>query len=49
MLEMLETLVAGYEQVRRLSPTTQRRVLALGSRLERLVGDVRPLKKGAKR
>jgi DNA-binding transcriptional regulator GbsR (MarR family) len=46
MLEMLETLVAGYEQMQRLSPSTQRKVLSMGSRLEKLVGDVQPFKKG---
>jgi DNA-binding transcriptional regulator GbsR (MarR family) len=46
LLEMLETLVAGYEQMKRLSPSTQRRVLSMGSRLERMVADVQPFKKG---
>ncbi len=41
LLETLETLVSGYEQLRRLSPRTQRKVLVLGTRLERLVSDQR--------
>jgi hypothetical protein len=40
LLDMLEMLVGWYEQVRRLSPATQRRVLKLGNRLERVVGIV---------
>jgi DNA-binding transcriptional regulator GbsR (MarR family) len=46
LLELLETLVAGYEQMRRLSPATQKRVLSMGSRLEKIVGDVQPFRKG---
>lgn len=38
LLDTLETLARGYEQLRRLSPGTQRKVLTMGSRLERLVG-----------
>ena len=38
LLEMLETLVAGYEQMQRLSPSTQRKVLSMGSKLEKIVG-----------
>jgi DNA-binding transcriptional regulator GbsR (MarR family) len=39
MLDLLELVASGYEQIKRLSPTTQRRVLQLGSRLERIVGE----------
>jgi len=46
LLDMLETLVAGYEQMQRLSPSTQRKVLSMGSKLERIVGEVQPFKKG---
>lgn len=44
LLEMLETLVAGYEQMQRLSPSTQRKVLSMGSRLEKIVGEIQPFK-----
>lgn len=44
LLDMLETLVAGYEQMQRLSPSTQRRVLSMGSKLEKIVGDIQPFK-----
>ena len=47
LLEMLETLVAGYEQMQRLSPSNQRKVLSMGSRLEKLVGEIQPFKKGS--
>lgn len=46
LLEMLELLVAGYEQMSRLSPSTQRKVLSMGSRLEKIVGNIQPLTKG---
>ncbi|MCP4896310.1 MAG: MarR family transcriptional regulator [bacterium] len=48
LLDMLETLVSGYEQLSRLSPSTQRKVLSMGPRLEKMVADVRPFKKGKK-
>ena len=44
LLDMLETLVAGYEQMQRLSPGTQRKVLAMGSRLEKIVGEIQPFR-----
>jgi DNA-binding transcriptional regulator GbsR (MarR family) len=47
LLDMLETLAAGYEQMRRLSPTTQRRVLSMGSKLEKIVAEIQPFKKGS--
>jgi hypothetical protein len=49
LLEMLETLVAGYEQLSRLSPAAQRKVLSMGPRLEKLVADVQPFRKGGKK
>ncbi len=47
LLDMLETLVAGYEQMQRLSPSNQRKVLSMGSRLEKIVGEIQPFKKGS--
>lgn len=41
LLELLETLIAGYEQMKRLSPATQRKVLRMGDRLGKIVGDAR--------
>jgi DNA-binding transcriptional regulator GbsR (MarR family) len=38
LLELLELLVAWYEQMRRLSPTAQRRLLKLGNRLGQIRG-----------
>ena len=46
LLEMLETLVSGYEQLHRLSPSTQRKVLSMGSKLEKIVGEITPIRKG---
>ena len=42
-----KTLIAGYEQMKRLSPATQRKVLRMGDRLGKIVGDVRA--KGGRR
>jgi DNA-binding transcriptional regulator GbsR (MarR family) len=47
MLELLEQVLTLYEHMRRLSPTSQRRVLQLGARLEKIVGDAPPAR-GAK-
>ncbi len=47
LLDMLETLAAGYEQMQRLSPSAQRKVLSMGSRLEKMVGEIQPFKKGS--
>jgi DNA-binding transcriptional regulator GbsR (MarR family) len=47
LLELLETLIMGYEQMRRLSPATQRKVLRMGDRLGKIVGEIRP--KGGRR
>ena len=46
LLDMLETVVAGYEQLSRLTPQTQRKVLAMGSRLEKVVGEVKSFRRG---
>ena len=45
LLELLETLLAGYERMRQLSPATQRQVLRMGDRLGRIVGEIRPARK----
>lgn len=40
LLELLETLMAGYERMLRLSPATQRKVLKMGDRLGKMIGEV---------
>jgi DNA-binding transcriptional regulator GbsR (MarR family) len=40
MLELLEMVTAWYEQMKSLSPASQRRVLKMGSKLTKIVGDV---------
>jgi DNA-binding transcriptional regulator GbsR (MarR family) len=45
LLELLESLGVWYEQMRRLSPDTQRRVLRMGDKLTKIVGEVRPLRR----
>jgi DNA-binding transcriptional regulator GbsR (MarR family) len=49
LLEVLETLIAGYENMSRLSPATQRKVLKMGDRLGKIVGEIKPSRKGGKR
>jgi hypothetical protein len=49
LLEVLETLVTGYENMSRLSPATQRKVLKMGDRLGKIVGEIKPARKGGKR
>ncbi|UCE01388.1 MAG: MarR family transcriptional regulator [Candidatus Latescibacterota bacterium] len=46
LLELLEMLAAWYGQMRSLSPASQRRVLKMGRKLTKIVGDVRPIRKG---
>jgi hypothetical protein len=45
LLEMLEMLITWYEQMRRLSPASQRRVLTMGNKLTKIVGEVQPARK----
>lgn len=45
LLEMLEMLTTWYEQMKRLSPASQRRVLTMGNKLTKIVGEVRPARK----
>jgi DNA-binding transcriptional regulator GbsR (MarR family) len=45
LLELLELLGAWYDQMRTLSPDSQRRVLSLGRKLTKIVGEVRPIRK----
>jgi DNA-binding transcriptional regulator GbsR (MarR family) len=49
LLELLETLIAGYEHLRQLSPATQRKVLKMGDRLGKIVGEIRPVRKGSRK
>jgi DNA-binding transcriptional regulator GbsR (MarR family) len=46
LLELLEILAVWYGQMRGLSPASQRRVLKMGRKLTKIVGDVRPIRKG---
>ena len=46
LLELLELIGTWYDQMRTLSPDSQRRVLSMGRRLTKIVGEVRPLRKG---
>ena len=46
LLELLESLGTWYEQMRRLSPDAQRRVLRMGNRLTKVLDDARPRRKG---
>jgi DNA-binding transcriptional regulator GbsR (MarR family) len=46
LLELLELLSNWYEQVRSLSPASQRRVLKMGRKLAKVVGEIRPISKG---
>jgi DNA-binding transcriptional regulator GbsR (MarR family) len=46
LLEFLELLGTWYDQMRTLSPDLQRRVLTMGSKLTKIVGEVRPARKG---
>ena len=45
LLEMLAMLITWYEQRKRLSPASQRRVLTMGTYLTKIVGEVRPARK----
>ena len=49
LLEVLELLIAGYERIRRLTPATQRKVLKIGDRLGKIIGEVAPSRKGGRR
>jgi DNA-binding transcriptional regulator GbsR (MarR family) len=46
LFELLETLIAGYAHLRQLSPATQRKVLKMGDRLGKIIGEIRPAGKG---
>jgi DNA-binding transcriptional regulator GbsR (MarR family) len=46
VLEFLELIETWYDQMRTLSPDSQRRVLSMGRKLTKIVGDVRPVRKG---
>ena len=46
LLELLELLTAWYEQMRTLSPDSQRRLLKMGNKLTKIVGEIRPARKG---
>ena len=46
LLELLELLTAWYEQMRSLSPDSQRRLLMMGKTLTKIVGEVKPARKG---
>jgi DNA-binding transcriptional regulator GbsR (MarR family) len=49
MLDLLEQVLTLYGHMRRLSPTSQRRVLQLGARLEKIVGDDQPARRARRR
>ena len=49
MLDLLEQVLTLYGHMRRLSPTSQRRVLQLGARLEKIVGDDQPSRRARRR
>jgi DNA-binding transcriptional regulator GbsR (MarR family) len=46
LLELLELIGTWYDQMRSLSPASQRRVLSMGRKLTKIVGEVRPIHKG---
>jgi DNA-binding transcriptional regulator GbsR (MarR family) len=46
LLELLELIGTWYDQMRTLSPDSQRRVLTMGRKLTKIVGEVRPVRKG---
>ncbi len=46
LLDLLEMLTVWYEQMRSLSPDSQRRLLKMGKTLTRIVGEVSPAHKG---
>jgi DNA-binding transcriptional regulator GbsR (MarR family) len=46
LLDLLEMLIAWYERMRRLSPGTQRKVLKMGDRLGKIIGEIKPGRKG---
>jgi len=46
LLETLELLSNWYEQMRHLSPASQRHLLKLGNKLSKVLGEVRPIGKG---
>jgi DNA-binding transcriptional regulator GbsR (MarR family) len=46
LLDLLEMLIAWYEQMSRLSPASQRHVLKMGRQLTKIVGGVQQTRKG---
>ena len=48
LLELLDMIGSWYDQMRTLSPASQRRVLSMGRKLTKIVGEVRPVRKGKK-
>lgn len=46
LLEFLELLTDWYEQMRTLSPASQRHLLKMGHKLSKVLGEVRPMRKG---
>ena len=49
LLEVLDSLISGYDRIRRLTPATQRKVLKMGDRLGKIVGDVGSVRKRGRR
>jgi DNA-binding transcriptional regulator GbsR (MarR family) len=46
LLEVLELIGTWYDQIRTLSPDSQRRVLSMGRQLTKIVGEARSVRKG---